>query len=209
MIPERIAAILLAIPLGVLAIQSTSYWSDFSKSERQARPAAKAAYRKPYFYALVLGVLCMWLAWLGGMTLLALNRYDRVFGVRAFQSPAAVWRQVSGFIVFYLGAVTYNLTLFVAGENLRPAPSGIHAEHRLVQEGPYSVIRHPLYVSYVLILLGLALVLRLYWLLIPTAGILLGIYPTARAEEAMLVERFGEAYMGYQRRVGMFLPKLF
>lgn len=208
MIPESIAAILLAVPLGTLVIQSVSYWSEFRKSEGRARSTEKAAYRKPYFYTLVFGVLCMWVAWLGGMTLLALNRFESVFGWRAFQSHSAVWSQISGFVVFYLGAVTYNLTLFAAGKYLRPAPSGIHEEHRLIQEGPYGVIRHPLYVSYVLILLGLSLALRLYWLLIPTACILLGIYPTARAEEEVLVERFGEEYMAYKRRVGMLFPKL-
>jgi protein-S-isoprenylcysteine O-methyltransferase Ste14 len=209
MIPESIAAILLAVPLGTLVIQSTSYWSEFRKSEGRARSTEKAAYRKPYFSALVFGVLCMWVAWLGGMTLLALNRYESMFGWRAFHSHSAVWSQICGFIVFYLGAVTYNLTLLAAGKYLRPAPSGIHEEHRLIQEGPHRVVRHPLYVSYVLILLGLSLALRLYWLLIPTACILVGIYPTARAEEEVLVERFGEEYMGYKRRVGMLFPKLF
>lgn len=132
-------------------IQSVSYWSEFRKSEGRARSSEKAAYRKPYFYALVFGVLCMWVAWLGGMTLLALNRCESVFGWRAFQSHSALWSQISGFVVFYLGAVTYNLTLFAAGKYLRPAPSGIHEEHGLIQEGPYRAIRHPLYVSYVLI----------------------------------------------------------
>ena len=59
MIPESIAAILLAVPLGTLVIQSVSYWSEFTKSEGRARSTEKAAYSKPYFYALVFGVLCI------------------------------------------------------------------------------------------------------------------------------------------------------
>lgn len=209
MIPQSVAAILLAVPLGTLVIQSISYWSEFRRSEKRAESTMKAGYRKPYFYLLVFGVLCMWLAWLGGMALLFLNKYDSVFGFQIFQSHSAVWIQVGGFIIFYLGAVMYNLTLFVAGKYLRPAPSGIHEEHRLIQEGPYGIIRHPLYVSYILILAGLSLALRMYWLLIPTVCIIVGIYPTAKAEEEMLVERFGEEYMGYKRRVGMLFPRLF
>jgi len=115
MIPQSIAAILLAVPL---VIQSIGYWSEFRRSEKSAESNAKAGYRKPYFYSLVFGVLCMWLAWLGGIDLLFLNKYDSVFGFLIFQSHSAVLIQVGGFIIFYVGAVMYNLTLFVAGKYL-------------------------------------------------------------------------------------------
>ena len=36
-----------------------------------------------------------------------------------------------------------------------------------------------------------------------------GIYPTAQAEEGMLVKQFGKEYIGYNRRVGMLFPRLF
>lgn len=209
MTPQSIVALLLAVPLIGLVIQSFSFWSEFRRGEKRAEPKAKAGYQKPYLYLLIFGVLCMWLAWLGGMALLFLNKSDRLFGFQVFQSVPAVWMQAGGFIIFYLGAGMYNLALFAAGKYLRPAPSGIHAEHKLIQTGPYRIIRHPLYVSYILILAGLSLVLRSYWLLIPAVCIIVGIYPTAKAEEEMLVERFGEEYTGYQRRVGMFFPRLY
>ena len=93
------------------------------------------------------------------------------------------------------------------GKYLRPAPSGTLENHKLIQKGPFAVIRHPLYVSYMLITAGLGLVLLSYWLLIPTLLILVGIYPTARAEEAVLMEQFGDEYIRYKQRVGMFFPK--
>jgi protein-S-isoprenylcysteine O-methyltransferase Ste14 len=45
--------------------------------------------------------------------------------------------------------------------------------------------------------------------LIPALCVVIGIYPTAKAEEEMLIERFGEEYIEYQRKVGMFFPRLF
>ena len=141
--------------------------------------------------------------------MLFLNQYELVFGFLLFQSRSAVLIQLGGFIIFYPGAVMYNLTLFVAGKYLRPAPSGIHEEHRLIQEGVFRIVRHPLYVSYVLILVGLSLVLLTGWLLIPVVCIIVGIYPTATVEEEMLVKQFGEEYIGYRRRVGMLFPRLF
>jgi hypothetical protein len=38
--------------------------------KRTAEATAKAGYRTPYFHVLVFGVLCMWLAWLGGTALI-------------------------------------------------------------------------------------------------------------------------------------------
>jgi protein-S-isoprenylcysteine O-methyltransferase Ste14 len=35
------------------------------------------------------------------------------------------------------------------------------------------------------------------------------IHPTAKAEEETLTEQFGEEYLEYKQRVGMFVPKLF
>ncbi len=49
--------------------------------------------------------------------------------------------------------------------------------------GPFGVVRHPLYVLYFLITVGLAGVLHIGWILIPSLCIAFGIYPTAKAEE--------------------------
>ena len=206
MIHETLVAILLAIPLSTLVAQSIRYWSEFRSNQSSVR---KADYRKPYFYLLVLGVLCMWLAWLGAIVLSLLHACHSVFDFLTFSSQSALSIQIVGFIIFYLGAATYNLTLLVAGKHLRPAPSGMHEDHKLVTMGPFRLIRHPLYVSYILIVAGLSLILLSYWLLIPALCVIVGIYPTAKAEEKALTEQFGEEYVEYKQRVSMFVPKLF
>jgi protein-S-isoprenylcysteine O-methyltransferase Ste14 len=177
----------------------------------------------------------MWLAWLGGIVssafdacvrtplgpgkwgqgdentgaiLLRSDTWHSVFGFLTFSSRSALCIQIVGLIVFYLGAATYNLTLLVAGKHLRPAPSGLHDDHRLVSRGPFRLIRHPLYVSYILIVVGLSLILLSLWLLIPALCLVVGIHPTAKAEEETLIEQFGEEYLEYRQRVGMFVPKL-
>ena len=70
-------------------------------------------------------------------------------------------------------------------------------------------MRHPYYVSYVMIPVGLSLALLTWWPLIPALCVMIGMYPTARTEEEMLIERFGEEYIEYRRKVGMFFPRLF
>jgi len=80
-------------------------------------------------------------------------------------------------------------------------------EH-LVTGGPYSFCRHPLYLSFIVLIFGLDL-----WL-----GSLLGVAHTlflsipsavyrARVEERLLMEKFGAEWAAYTKRVGFLLPK--
>ena len=78
----------------------------------------------------------------------------------------------------------------------------------LLNSGIYRVIRHPQYLGLLLVTLGQFLV----WPTIPTAILwpILGAlyYRQARKEEAVLSEKFGEAFKGYVRKTPMFLPRI-
>lgn len=209
MISQAVIAVLLSIPLLSMIICSIGYWSEFRNEKKSGKAGKKTAYKKASFYLLVGGVLCMWASWIGGVIFLSLNRFYDVLGFLMFPSPVGATVQIIGLFIFYIGAITYNLNIIIAGKYLRPAPSGLLEDHELIQEGPYGIIRHPLYVSYIFILTGLSFTLLTYWLLIPALFVAIGIYPTARAEEETLIEQLGEEYVEYQRRVGMFFPRLF
>lgn len=61
--------------------------------------------------------------------------------------------------------------------------------HRVATEGPYRVVRHPMYVSLVVGWLGVALLLGSYWALIPAAlASLLIIIRTALEDQMLIVE---------------------
>jgi protein-S-isoprenylcysteine O-methyltransferase Ste14 len=78
---------------------------------------------------------------------------------------------------------------------------------RLLTEGVYGLVRHPQYAGLFLAVFGQLV----HWPTIPTLAlapvIALAYVHLARREEARLVERFGEAYLEYRRRVPMFLPR--
>ncbi len=80
-------------------------------------------------------------------------------------------------------------------------------DHRLVTWGPYRYVRHPSYLGYFLMFVGLLLT----WLnpvaLMPLMAIP-GYVKVAATEEELLVMRFGEEYLKYQKAVGRFLPRL-
>ena len=209
MIPEIIKAFLLTIPLVTLAIQSVGYWSEFKTAKESRKPVKRTSYFPVYFYLLVFGVLWMWASWVGSIILLVFGVYHSSLGFSGFTYWSRIVMQVAGLLAFYCGAITYNWSLAVAGKYLRPAPSGIYDDHQLVQTGPYGVVRHPLYVSYILISVGLSLALLSPWMLVGTMCLIVGVYPTAKSEEETLVKQFGEEYIEYKQRVGMLFPRLF
>ncbi len=203
MISQIIIGILLAIPAITLLIPSFSYWSKFKKSKKSAK---KTKYKKLFYYLLATGSLSIWVFWFGGTILLLFGKFYYIFGFLTFSSPHETLIQIVGLPIFYVGAIGYNWVLFFGSKYILPSTSGLLKNHKLVQKGPYGIIRHPLYVSYIFILAGLSLILLIHWLLIPTLCIIIGIYPTAKAEEERLTEQFGEEYIKYKRKVGMFFP---
>ena len=209
MIPQTIAAILLAIPLATTAVVSVRYWAEFKESSKRGTAKQKTPYNNLFLSLVGFGYFCIWPFWVGGTVFLFLNKYHTVFGSPTFAPSFVFAIQVVGFLVFYAGAMLLNWAIFVAGKYLRPSTAGVYEGHKLIQTGPLGIVRHPYYVSYVLILVGLSLTLLTCWPLIPALCVTIGIYPTAKAEEEMLIERFGEEYIEYQRKVGMFFPRLF
>jgi protein-S-isoprenylcysteine O-methyltransferase Ste14 len=81
--------------------------------------------------------------------------------------------------------------------------------HELVVQGPYAIVRNPLYLAMfgMLIASGLA-VSRWPALLVATIAFLAGTWVRIRAEENLLRETFGAKFGDYARRVPAFLPRL-
>ena len=84
---------------------------------------------------------------------------------------------------------------------------GRKADHRVVDTGPYAIVRHPIYTGISVASFATAAMrgTALAWL---GAGVMtLGWYVKARMEEEFLREELGaEAYGAYERRVPMLVP---
>ncbi len=83
----------------------------------------------------------------------------------------------------------------------------IREGHRLITSGPYAHIRHPMYTSFLLLMVGLALISAHGMALL---GVLLGIPALASRtirEEAMLEGHFGAEWRRHVARTGRLLPR--
>jgi protein-S-isoprenylcysteine O-methyltransferase Ste14 len=128
-----------------------------------------------------------WVSWLR----VALPDWIRVIGLVAVAIDSA--------LVFWMfRSLDTNITpVHEARENAK-----------LVTNGPYRWIRHPLYAFGFVLLVALALVTGMWWLA-ACAAIFILIFALWRVpkEEAKLIEVFGDAYRQYMTRTGRFLPK--
>lgn len=102
-----------------------------------------------------------------------------------------------GWIVALTGAAVAGAAMRAMGRSLTPFPRP-KPDGELIVEGPYSMMRHPMYVGGVFFFTGLSLVFSA-WGLVPTAVLALFWIAKARLEERHLLERFS-GYAAYRRR---------
>jgi protein-S-isoprenylcysteine O-methyltransferase Ste14 len=78
----------------------------------------------------------------------------------------------------------------------------------LVTRGPYAFIRHPIYTGLILAMLGSALGVNIFWLvlLVPVSAYFI---LSAQREETVMLQQFPEQYAAYMARTGMLAPRLF
>jgi protein-S-isoprenylcysteine O-methyltransferase Ste14 len=117
---------------------------------------------------------------------------------------AAGWLFIAGGIQLYFACAFWGFALRGKGT---PAP--IDPPKKLVEEGPYRIVRNPMYWSVAFVLLGEALVFHSLTLaelaaaLFAAANLFVLFY-----EEPALRRKFGAEYEDYCRRVPRWLPRL-
>jgi protein-S-isoprenylcysteine O-methyltransferase Ste14 len=117
------------------------------------------------------------------------------------------WRYI-GVLCCVLGAAVRLLALKSLGPNFS-AYVTLQPNHRLVQQGIYARIRHPLYLSLLLLPTGIALVFasKLAWPVLALAALF--VIDRMRREERLLASHFAAEFENYKRRTWKLIPLLF
>lgn len=100
--------------------------------------------------------------------------------------------------------------MVVAGLLIRAWSSGIvKKDEELAVEGPYSLVRNPLYVGNFFIGYGFCFVQGAWWSFVLISVYFVLIYPfTIQKEEQKLSRYFPDEYEDYCRNVGRFIPRI-
>ena len=146
------------------------------------------------------------LAMAGVVLLFEPYRYDVRSGVILWNTPTVLgWAFVAIACVGF--AFTWWARLHLG--RLWSANVGRKADHRVVDTGPYGIVRHPIYTGITLASIATAALRGTIAAWLGMAVMTLGWYIKARLEERFLREQLGaEAYGDYARRVPMLIPFL-
>ena len=114
------------------------------------------------------------------------------------------------FYVLGISLVALGLSLAIwarlhLGHNWSGAVA-IKSEQRLVQSGPYALVRHPIYCGLLVAVTGSAIAIGKLGAAIAVPIMAFTYWRKLRIEEGVLAEAFAEAYESYCRRVGALLP---
>lgn len=155
--------------------------------ERRMR-GGPTAEQRPLQRILMLG------ASVGFIALLVVPALDYRFG----WSVVPHWGVFLGDVLFVIG---FGLVGRVYRENsYTSATIEVAQGQRVISTGPYAIVRHPMYASALLYLIGTPLALGSYWGLIVLAGMLPLLVWRLRDEERLLAAEL-PGYAAYQKRV--------
>jgi len=115
---------------------------------------------------------------------------------------------ISGIIVFILALANWLYVFFVAVKIHPKAAGSVNNIDRIITEGAYSVIRHPLYVTDIVLGWSVFILDPLYKIMAIAIWLTAVLVFWANLEERLLEEKFLEDYRNYKKRVPMLVPNV-
>ena len=118
--------------------------------------------------------------------------------------------RVVGLVLFLAGGMFVIWARWTLGKNWAISTSAgvqLQTEHRLIQSGPFALVRHPMYLGGWVTLGGITLAYHTWAALILLLSTAIFVY-RARIEETALSETFGREWRTYTARVPRFIPHL-
>ncbi len=123
--------------------------------------------------------------------------------------PARMWAVAIGAVVFCAAMWVFRRTHKELGRNWSITLE-IRDRHELISGGPYALVRHPMYTSFMLMGVGQVFLLS-NWIagLAGLVGFAILFFLRVDEEERMMLETFGPQYRAYMERTKRIIPYLY
>ena len=132
---------------------------------------------------------------------------------KEFRTEFMAWRfipqnttiEIMGVIIAAFGIGFAIWARFVLGSNWSSTVA-IKKGQRLIQHGPYAIVRNLIYTGLLFFMVGSALTVGEIRALIGLGLVLIALWFKAKTEETFLVAEFGDEFRAYQKRVKFMIP---
>ena len=119
------------------------------------------------------------------------------------------WPQLIGFAMLVVSFIVFWITIRESSNAKLLAAFDEKLPHGLLKTGPYSVVRHPFYTSYLIQWIGWAIAAWHPAAIVPVVLMTVTYWNAARGEEAKFAKTdMAEEYAAYMKTTGRFFPKL-
>jgi protein-S-isoprenylcysteine O-methyltransferase Ste14 len=115
---------------------------------------------------------------------------------------------MAGLVVCAAGLIFALTARIYLGENWSGTIT-VKENHQLVQSGPYSITRNPIYTGFLLAFLGCAISLGQVKGYIGIVFLLITILIKVKKEEEFMQEVFGGSFLSYKLKVKKLIPGLY
>jgi protein-S-isoprenylcysteine O-methyltransferase Ste14 len=114
--------------------------------------------------------------------------------------------EIVGLAIYVSGFLLMAWALVTLGGNYQLGGSAPRSEDKMVIDGPYRLVRHPMYTAALSISLGLACLLHVWVLVCVFCTYVLLVMLLIPAEEQELQKAYSEEYGAYQRKTRGLIP---
>jgi protein-S-isoprenylcysteine O-methyltransferase Ste14 len=124
-------------------------------------------------------------------------------------SPALIAVEIFGVVLLVTGYLLMSWALIRLGSNYQLGGSAPRSNDRMITDGPYKKIRHPMYTAALNISLGLACLIQSWAFIAVFCIYVVLILLLIPAEEEVLQRAYGAQYSNYQKTTGKLIPLVY